>query len=251
MTNPNLFTYLLRLADDNMVVSQRLAALISWMPELELDIAIANISLDHLGQARHLYTYAAEVEGNGRDEDNLAMERDERGFLNSVLVEQPNGDFAHTITRQLFVDAYQVPLYEAMIQSADTTLGGIAAKAAKEARYHLKHSSSWAVRLGGGTDESHSRMQSAVDNLWMFTADLFATDQVEDALVAEKVAPRIEPIRQRFDQTITQVLDEANLALPSDTYQRLGGRTGFHTEHLGHILPEMQTLHRTHPGATW
>jgi len=251
MNNPNLFTYLLRLADDNMIVSQRLSELISTMPELELDIAVANIALDHLGQARNLYTYAAEVEGKANNEDNLAMERDERGYLNAVLVEQPNGDFAHTMARQLFVDAYQVPLYEAMTLSADETLRGIAAKSAKEARYHLKHSAGWVIRMGDGTEESHHRMQTAIDDLWMFTADLFSVDQVEDALIEASIAPDIAPIRESFDTCVADVMDKAKLMAPSDPYQRLGGRTGFHTEHLGHILPELQALHRSHPGASW
>ena len=178
--NASLVTYLLRLADDNMVIAQRLGELVSWMPELEEDIAVANLSLDHLGQARSLYRYAGEVEGAGRDEDALAMLRDEREFLNAVLVEQPNGDFGQTMARQLFLDAYQVPLYRELSDSSDDQLAAIAAKAEKEARYHLRHSSTWVVRLGDGTVESHRRMQAGIDANWPFAGDLFATDEVDD-----------------------------------------------------------------------
>jgi len=247
----HMLTYLLRLADDNLVLAQRLGDLIAKMPELEEDIAVANIGLDHLGQARHLYTYASQFDPEGRDEDQFAMTRPEREFLNAVLIEQPNGDFAQTMVRQLFVDAYQVPLYAALSASNDEMLAGIAAKAHKEARYHLDHSSGWVVTLGDGTPESHHRTQSAVDELWQFTADLFAGDEVEDALAEAGIAPAPATLRPSFDQTVSTVFDAAHLRLPDDPYQRLGGRTGFHTAHLGHLLPEMQWLHQAHPGASW
>jgi len=246
-----LVPYLLRLADDNLVLAQQLGALVSWMPELEEDIAVANLCLDHLGQARNLLAYAAEREGRGRDEDDLAMLRDEREFLNAVLVEQPNGDFGQTIARQLFVDAYQVPLYEGLSASADERLAGIAQKAAKEARYHLRHSATWTVRLGDGTDESHRRMQAGIDAVWAFTADLFSADDIERELVAVGVAVDPASLRPAFDATVTSVLAEAGLHLPADPYQRTGGRTGSHTELLGHLLPEMQSLYRNHAGAQW
>lgn len=246
-----LVTYLLRLGDDNLILAQRLGELVSRMPELEEDIAVANVALDHLGQARNCYTYAGAIEGAGRNEDDLAMCRDERDFLNAVLVEQPNGDFAQTIARQLFVDAYQVPLYEALSTSTDETLGGIAAKAAKEARYHLRRSSTWVVRLGDGTSESHRRMQAGIDAMWPFTSDLFSVDAVECQLEEAGVVPDLARVRDTFERTVAQVLAEANVETPDDPYQRTGGRTGFHTEHLGHLLPEMQSLHRAHPGARW
>jgi ring-1,2-phenylacetyl-CoA epoxidase subunit PaaC len=251
-TSPaSLFTYLLRLADDNLILAQRLGALLSRMPDVEEDIAIANLCLDHLGQARNLYSYAGAVEGAGRDEDALALRRDERDFLNAVLVEQPNGDFGHLLARQLFVDAYQVPLYTELSRSADAQLAAIAAKAAKEARYHLRYSSTWVVRLGDGTEESQHRMQAAVDATWPFTGDLFATDEVEAELLALDIAADTEVVRGRFDATVSEVLAQATLTRPADGYQRIGGRTGFHTEHLGHLLPEMQSLHRAHAGAEW
>jgi len=246
-----LFTYLLRLADDNMVLAQRLGELVSWMPELEEDIAVANLSLDHLGQATSLYHYAGEVEGQGRDEDTLAMTRDEREYMNAVLMEQPNGDFGHTMARQLFVDAYQVPLYRALSASRDTTLAGIAQKAEKEARYHLQHSSNWVIRLGDGTAESHGRMQAGIDAMWPYVDDLFATDEVEDQLITSGIAADVAAVRLEFDETARDAIDEATLRLPEDPYQRIGGRTGFHTEHLGYVLAEMQSLHRAHIGAKW
>lgn len=246
-----MLSYLLRLADDNLVLAQRLSTLIARMPELEEDIAIANIGLDHLGQARNFYSYASSFDADGRDEDQFAMLRSEREFRNAVLVEQPDPDFAHTVVRQLFVDAYQVPLYQALASSTDETLAGIAAKAVKEARYHLEYSSGWVIRLGDGTPESHERCQAAVDALWPFTADLFAGEDADAGLVAQGVAADPAALRPQFDQTIADVLAEAQLCVPSDPYQRLGGRTGFHTEHLGHLLPEMQSLYRAHPGASW
>ncbi len=247
----SLVTYLLRLADDNMILAQRLGELVSWMPELEEDIAVANLSLDHLGQARSLYSYAGEVEGAGRDEDALAMVRSEREYLNAVLVEQPNGDFGQTMARQLLVDAYQVPLYRALCASTDEQLAGIAAKAEKEARYHLRHSSKWVITLGDGSAESHRRMQAGIDAMWPFAADLYATDEAERELVAAGVAADLVAVRAEADATVAAVLDEATLAAPSDPYQRIGGRTGMHTEHLGHLLAEMQWLHRGHVGASW
>jgi ring-1,2-phenylacetyl-CoA epoxidase subunit PaaC len=249
--NPTLVTYLLRLADDNLVLSQRLGELVSWMPELEEDIAIANLSLDHLGQARGLYAYASEVEGAGRDEDALAMTRSEREFVNAVLVEQPNGDFAHTIARQLLVDAFQVPLYQALSVSADKTLAGIAQKAEKESRYHLEYSSTWMIRLGDGTDLSHDRAQAALDTMWPYAADLFAADEVEAELAGTGVAVDPTTLRSTFDATVEDVVERATLRMPTDPYGRTGGRGGMHTEHLGHLLAEMQSLHRAHLGAEW
>jgi ring-1,2-phenylacetyl-CoA epoxidase subunit PaaC len=250
-TTSAVASYVLRLADDNMVLAQRLGELVSWMPELEEDIAVANVSLDHLGAARALYTYAAELEGEGRSEDDLAMLRSERDYRNAVLTEQPNGDFGQTMARQLFVDAYQAALYVALTDSTDETLAGIAAKAAKEARYHLRHSALWVERLGDGTPESHQRMQAGIDVMWPFTADLFAGIDSDVELIAAGVVPDPAALRAEFDATVSSVLADATLELPADPYQRLGGRTGEHTEHLGHLLAEMQWLYRSHPGVEW
>jgi ring-1,2-phenylacetyl-CoA epoxidase subunit PaaC len=230
------FTALLAHADDNLVLAQRLGEWISTAPELEEDIALGNIALDHLGVARALYTHAGEVEGRGRTEDDLAMSRSEREFMNVLLVEQPNGDFAHTMVRALFFDAYQVELWADLIECDDPTLAGIAARAFKEARYHLRHSSSWVLRLGDGTEESHRRAQQAVDALWRYTAELFE----------EEPGYRVGWLRQ-----ISDVLDDADLGIPEDPYQRSGGRRGFHSEHLGHLLAEMQWMQRSYPGLEW
>lgn len=251
LDQPPLLTYLLRLADDNLVLAQRLGELIAGMHDLEEDIAVANVALDHLGQARNFYGYATELDPDHRSEDDFAMLRFERDFRNAVLVEQPNGDFADTMIRQLFVDAYQVPLYRALAAGSDERLAGIAAKAVKEARYHLERSTAWVVTLGDGTSQSHERTQAALDGLWRFTADLFATDEVEVGLSAQGIVPDPADLRLTFDITVAEVLAAARLVVPSDPYQRLGGRTGFHTAHLGHLLPDLQWLRRSHPTATW
>jgi ring-1,2-phenylacetyl-CoA epoxidase subunit PaaC len=230
-------TTLLAHADDNMVLAQRLGAWISTAPELEIDIALGNIGLDHLGVARALYTHAGKLEDEGRDEDDLAMGRDERQYMNLLLVEQPNGDFAHTMVRQLFIDAYQTLLWKHLCESDDPVLAGIAAKAAKETAYHLQYSSSWVIRLGDGTDESHRRAQDAVDALWRFTSELTEDDSVSS--------------RDDWERLVRSVLDEATLEMPDDLYQRSGGRHGYHTEHLGYLLAEMQWMRRSHPEMTW
>lgn len=217
-------------ADDNMVLAQRLGEWISRAPDLELDIALGNFGLDHLGLARNLYTRAGEIEGRGRDEDDFAMRRTEREYTNLLLVEQPNGDFAHTIVRQYFIDVYQYLLWPEVARSDDAVVAAIAGKAIKENAYHLEFSGSWMVRLGDGTDESNIRMQGAVDDLWRFTAE-FASDAWHD---------RVE-----------DTLDRAGLAIPSDPYQQTGGRQGFHTEHLGFLLAEMQWMDRTYPEMNW
>lgn len=233
----SVVTALVAHGDDNLVLAQRLGEWISNAPELEEDIALGNIALDHLGVARALYTHAGEIEGRGRTEDDFAMRRAEREFLNVLLVEQPNGDFAHTMVRALFFDAYQVDLWEGMTASDDETLSGIAARAGKEARYHLLHSSAWVVRLGDGTEESHRRAQDAVDALWRFTGELFQGPG--------QVSP------QRWRAAIEEVLDEAGLGIPDDPHQRGGGRRGLHSEHLGPLLAEMQWMQRSYPGLQW
>ena len=233
----DFFTTLVAHADDNMVLAQRLGEWISRAPELEEDIALGNIALDHLGVARALYIYAGEVEGKDRDEDDLAMFRSEREYTNLLLVEQPNGDFAQTMVRQLFFDAYQLELWSDLAGSEDETLAGIAGRARKEAAYHLRHSSAWVVRLGGGTEESYRRAQEAVNALWRYTAEMFEGDN--------------EVHRPTWESTVTRVLGEADLAIPDDPYQRAGGRRGFHGEQLGFLLAEMQWMQRSYPGLKW
>jgi len=229
------FTMLLGHADDNMVTSQRLGELISNAPELEIDIAIGNISLDHLGVARALYTHAGGIESQGRGEDDLAMFRNERGFTNCLLVEQPNLYFAQTVVRQFLFDVYQRELWNDLAASGDETLAGIAARALKENAYHLRFSSGWVIRLGDGTFESHHRAQQALDELWQYTTELFENNNYRSA----------------WGSTVAAVLEEATLDLPDDPYQRTGGRSGFHTEHLGFLLAEMQWMQRSYPGLAW
>ncbi len=255
-TAEQLLTHVLRLADDELILAQRMGELVSWMPDLEEDIAVGNVGLDHLGTARNLYAYATDLDATvsgepGRDEDQLAMLRSEREFLNAVLMEQPNGDFARVVVRLLLVDAYQLPLYTAMVDSADERLAAVAAKAVKEARYHLDYSSNWVITLGDGTGESHSKAQAALDDLWRFSGDLFAADETTQTLIEAGIAVDPATVKPAFDATVADVAAKAHLSIPEDPYQRIGGRTGFHTEHLGHLLPDMQSLYRAHPGAQW
>jgi ring-1,2-phenylacetyl-CoA epoxidase subunit PaaC len=243
--------YVLRHADDNLILAQRLGEWISRGPELEEDIALGNIGLDHLGQARALLTHAGTLEGAGRSEDDLAMWRDERALSNLLLVEQPNGDFAQTMVRALLFDTYQLGLWTAMTRSTDAVLAGIAAKALKETRYHVRHSSTWVTRLGDGTEESHRRTQDAADRLWRFVDELFAADEVDVDAAEHGWGPDPRSLRAEWDRSIAMVFADATLRVPTDDRQRGGGRAGFHTEHLGHLLAEMQWLARAHPGATW
>jgi ring-1,2-phenylacetyl-CoA epoxidase subunit PaaC len=248
--NP-LFTYTLRLGDDALILAQRLSEWASRAPEIEEDIALTNIALDLLGQARALLDYAGVIEGAGRDEDDLAYLRTDREFLNVHLVEQENGDFAHTIARQLFFSAYQLSLYEELISSRDELLAGVAAKGVKEAAYHHDHAMQWTVRLGDGTQESHQRMQAAIDRLWPYTAELFEADDVEKTLAAQGIAVDPSTLRARWGLAIAEVLSSATLTPPHTVWQSHGGRRGVHTECFGFLLAEMQYLHRTHPGASW
>jgi ring-1,2-phenylacetyl-CoA epoxidase subunit PaaC len=246
-----LATYLLRLADDNMVIGQRLGEYLTRAPELEEDLAVGNLALDHIGVAQHLYEYAAEAEGEDRSPNDLAMFRSEREYANCLLVEQPNGDFASVMARQFFFDAYQLLLWGALASSRNPRLAGIAAKAEKEARYHLRHSSSWVIKLGDGTAESHRRMQHASNAMWRFTAELFEVDNLETDLAMNGVAADASALRSDWDMTVDRVLDEATLVRPEDPYQASGGRIGIHSEHLGHVLAEMQWMQRSYPGLEW
>ncbi len=251
ITGSVLGTYLLRLGDDNLILGQRLGEYISRAPDLEEDLAVANIALDHIGVAQHLYTYAGEVEGEGRSDDEFAFLRSEREFTNLLLVEQPHGGFGDLIVRQFFFDAYQLELWAALSQSSDERLAGIAAKAVKEARYHLRHSSTWMIRLGDGTEDSHQRIQRSVDDLWRFTGELFEADSVDRELSDAGVAVDPETLRAAWERTVTEVLAQATLERPHDPYQASGGRSGFHGEHLGHLLAEMQWMQRTYPDLSW
>lgn len=251
MTDTPLFQYTLRLADTALVLGHRLSEWVGQSPVIEEDLAFGNMGLDLIGQARSLYSYAGEIEGKGRDEDALAYLRDAPYYRNILLVEQPNGDFAATMVRQLLYAAFAHPYFEALTCSKDAMLAAIAAKSVKEMAYHLRHSAEWIIRLGGGTEESHRRAQEALDELWPYTAEMFETDQVERALIDAGVAIDPASLRTTWDKTLDHVLSEATLARPRDGYMQSGGRIGHHSEHLGHILSELQFLQRAYPGATW
>jgi ring-1,2-phenylacetyl-CoA epoxidase subunit PaaC len=243
--------YVLRLADTSLVLGQRLAEWVGHAPALEEDLGLANISLDLIGQARLLLTYAGELEGRGRGEDDLAMSRDQSDFLNFALVEQPNGDFGRTIVRQFLLDAFQLELYEALQHSKDTRLAEVAARALKETRYHVRYSSGWLVRLGDGTEESHRRVQDALSDLWRFTREFFAADEVDEEMARAGIAPSLAELEPRWFARIDGVLREATLERPADIRYTWYGKRGDHTEHLGYLLADMQFLHRTYPGASW
>ena len=243
--------YALRLGDDALVLSQRLGEWIAASPQLEEDVAVGNIALDLLGQARSLLTRAGELEGKGRDEDALAYFRDERDFTNVHLCELANGDFAHIIARLLVFSSYQSELYAQLSTSRDETLAAVAAKALKEVSYHRDHATQWMLRLGDGTDESHRRTQAALEAIWPFTAELFETDELTDELVAEGVAADPVAMQAPWQAYVTTVLERATLSVPDIRPAVTGGRRGIHTEQMGYLLAEMQHLARSHPGATW
>jgi ring-1,2-phenylacetyl-CoA epoxidase subunit PaaC len=256
---PPLFELLLRLGDSDLILAQRLGEWVGKGPALEEDIALTNVGLDLLGQARLWLAYAGEVEaaagGRGRSEDELAFLRDARDFRNVLLVEQPNGNFADTLARQFLYDQWHVLALEQLEGSRDGRIAGIAAKAVKETRYHVERSADWIVRLGDGTDESHRRMQAALDALWMYTGELFAVDSVERALIAEGTVGDVAALEPTWRTRVESVFAAATLTVPSGTWMQgangRGGKQGVHTEHLGHLLAEMQFLQRAYPGAQW
>jgi len=243
--------YVLRLADSSLVLAQRLGEWVGHAPALEEDLGLANVSLDLLGQARLLLAHAGELEGKGRSEDDLAYLRGESEYLNLTLAEQPNGDFGQTIARQFLFDAWQLGMYEALQQSVDVRLAAIAAKALKETRYHLRYSGGWLVRLGDGTDESHRRAQRALDGLWPFVNEMFATDDVDREAARSGLGPEPGALEAAWSERVDEVLARATLARPARAHFVWYGKQGRHGEHLGHLLAEMQSLHRAHPGATW
>ncbi|MEQ4204753.1 1,2-phenylacetyl-CoA epoxidase subunit PaaC [Actinopolymorpha sp. B9G3] len=253
VTSPDVAVYACRLGDDALILAQRLGEWITRAPQLEEDVALANIGLDLLGQARMLLTYAGAREGEGRDEDALAYLRDERAFTNVVLVEQPRGDFAVTMARLLVFSAYQYELYQRLAAtSTDDTLAAIAAKAVKEVAYHRDHATQWVLRLGDGTQESHTRMQAGLDTVWPCVDELFESDAVERGLVADGQAVDRAAMRPSFDAYVTGVVTEATLRMPDVRGTPVsGGRRGVHTEAMGYLLAEMQYLVRTHPEALW
>lgn len=249
--NPLSFDYLLRLGDNALILGQRLSEWCGHGPVLEQDIAITNIALDQIGQARTILEYAGKVEGKGRSEDDLAYLRDVPEFRNVLLVEQPNGDWACTIARQFFFDAFNFYLYEGLMESRDAQLAAIARKAHKEITYHLRYSSEWMIRLGDGTEVSHAKMQEAVEDLWRFTGELTLADTLDTQMAENGLAPDLAEVKVRWDEKVDAILREATLTKPQNTWIQQGGKKGIHTEHLGYLLAEMQFLPRAYPGAAW
>jgi len=250
-TNENLFTYCLRLADDSLILGHRLSEMCSKAPVIEEDLALTNIALDHIGRAQAILKYAGEIEGKGRTEDDIAYRREEREYQNHLITEQQNGDFAHVIARQLYVSLFESLLYTELEKSADKTIAAIASKTLKEIKYHLIHASDWTIRLGDGTEESHLRMQKALDDLWMYTGELFEMDDIDLAIAKDGIGVDLTPMKIQWEQRLEDILAEATLKMPSALYMQTGSRSGMHTENLGHILSEMQYLQRTYPDAKW
>lgn len=250
--NKNLFEYTLRLGDTSLILSQRLGEWCGHGPVLEEDIALTNIALDLLGQAKAFLAYAGEIEGKGRSEDSLAFHRDANQYRNMLLTEQPNVDFGCTIVRLLFVSAWQHYLYSELTHSIDKNISALAVKSLKEVSYHLRYASDWTLRLGDGTEESHQRMQNAVNELWNFTGDLFEIDQIDEELLKLGIAADMKKVEENWNKHIRQVLSDATLWVSEiNNFMRTGSRKGIHTEHLGFILAEMQFLPRAYPDAQW
>ncbi len=247
----DLFTYTIRQADNSMILCQRLCQWVAKGPELEEDIALTNIGLDMIGQARSLYQYAAQLNDKYDSEDDLAFLRDEREWFNFLLVEQPNGNFADTIARQYFYDVWHLAFLEQMIDSKDEYLAAVAAKSIKEATYHVRHSSTWVKRLGDGTQLSKQRMQAGVDEMWLFTPEMFESDEIDQRMLSAGIAADLDVVKQQWQQQVTSVLDEATLDIPDEAFLVNGGRQGVHTQHMGYLLAEMQILPRSFPGCDW
>lgn len=246
-----LFEYCLHLGDDRLILGHRLSEWCGHGPILEEDIALANIALDLLGQATHALEIAAKAEGAGRSADDLAYFREGIAFRNLLLVELPRGDFAYTIARQFFFDAFSVHLMDALQKSTEPQIAELAAKAVKEDRYHVRHSAEWMVKLGDGTEESHTRLQNAVNDLWRFTGEMFIPDEHDEAAAESGIAPQLSTLKPKWDAVVDDVLSRAAIARPADEVFMRGGREGKHTEHLGHLLAEMQIVARSYPGAEW
>jgi ring-1,2-phenylacetyl-CoA epoxidase subunit PaaC len=246
-----LFEYCLRIGDSSMILGHRISEWCGHGPILEEDIAMINISLDLLGQCTFMLEYAGKVEGKGRSEDDIAYSRDVNQFRNLMLTEQPNGDFGVTIARQFLFDVYHYYFLEALTNSNDETLAAYAVKSLKEVTYHLRHSSEWMIRLGDGTEESHQRIQEPLNDLWMFTGEMFTTDEVDNMMLEAGIGVDLQAIKSKWDVKVNEILAEATLTRPEDKWMQKGSKQGNHTEHLGFILAEMQFLPRAYPDATW
>lgn len=246
------FEFLCRMGDNTLILGHRVSEWCGHAPVLEEDIALANTALDLIGQTQMWLGLAAEVEGKGRTADDLAMLRDAWDFRNLLLVEQPNGDFGQTLMRQFLFDAWHLEMLKGLMNSSETRVAEIAAKAVKEVQYHVERSGETVIGLGDGTEESHARMQAALDHMWPYVGEMFTADAVDDEMVAKGIAPDFGALRADFDAHVGAVMSEATLTIPDSTFGHKGGKSGFqHTEHLGHILTQMQWLQRAYPGANW
>jgi ring-1,2-phenylacetyl-CoA epoxidase subunit PaaC len=246
-----LIKYCLRLGDNSLILSHRLSEYSSNGPFLEEDLALTNVSLDHLGQAEEWLKYVGDLEGKGKSADDLAYKRKEQEYFNCQLVEFPNTDFAYLSARQFFIDAFNYFLYSELIASKDETIAAIAAKSLKEVTYHLRRSSEWIIRLGDGTEESKEKIQAAIDDLWMYVGDLFETDDIENTLISEGIAANINKVKANWNERVNEILHLATLDRPENEYAVSGGKNGFHSEHMGYILNDMQYLVNAYPDAVW
>jgi ring-1,2-phenylacetyl-CoA epoxidase subunit PaaC len=249
--NEALFKYTLRLGDTSLILGQRLSEWTGHGPFLEEDLALTNIALDIIGRAKNLLEYAAQLEGKGRTEDDLAFLRSDREYFNALITEQPNGDYARTIMRQALIDCFDLMFYTELSRSKDQTLAGIAAKSIKEISYHKRHSFSWVIRFGNGTEESMSRLQKGLNEIWAYTGELFEMTEVDEALLKEGYAADLSALKPVWEKEIRELAVQANLSIPESPFMQTGSRKGLHSEHLSYILAEMQSLPRMHPGATW
>ncbi|MEN8857005.1 MAG: 1,2-phenylacetyl-CoA epoxidase subunit PaaC [Flavobacteriaceae bacterium] len=246
-----LYKYILGIADNSLILGQRLGELCGHGPSLEIDIACTNISLDLFGQSRSYYQYAAKLKGNETTEDDVALLRTEREYVNLLLVEQPNRNFAHTMARQFLFDVYHILLLQELEKSHDLTLAAIAKKSIKEVSYHLRFSSDWVKRLGNGTDVSHDKMQNAIDALWTYTDELFHQTDADKAMIAEGVGVDVTKFKDSYEQKVAEILTEATLKVPENKWFQKGGKQGIHTEHLGYLLSDLQYMQRTYPNMEW
>ena len=251
MDSDQLFKYVLSLGDDALIIAQRLSEWAYKAPFLEEDIALSNISLDMFGRANLFLEYAASIKNDGSTADDLAFKRNEREFTNCLMYEQPNGNFAVTMIRQFFLDSFNKLFLEQLINSNDDQLSAIAKKSIKETSYHLRHSSKWILRLGDGTPESHTKAQSAINDLWMFTGELFEMNANEEEMEKQKIGVDRYGLKSDWDNTVDDIFEKSTLSRPEDGYMQTGGRQGIHTEHLGHMLSDMQYLQRSYPDAKW
>ena len=246
-----LLAYVTRLGDNALILGQRMVEVVAAYPELEEELANANFALDFIGQARMFYSYAGELEGKGRGEDDFAFLRDEHEFNNCLLVEQPNGHFGDSIIRLVLFETFYLLQLQALTQCSDSRVAEIAARAEKEIRYHVRHNNHWLLRLGDGTAESHARVQASLNELWRYSGELFAADAIDAAFAAEFDGPDLGAIREQWSESVAAVLQDATLDLPEDQWMISGGKQGKHTEHFGFLIAAMQHLQRAYPGATW